>query len=321
MDKEFTVLRNSLKDLGIQIRHSCPYTHQQNGLVEWKHQHITETGLTLLAQSGLPMTFWWNLFHTETFLINRLPTPVLHNQSPYFKLFGKEPDYTSLQNFGYACYPFLWPYNTSKLHFRTSKCLFLGYSDDHRGYKCLHSSGRLYISNTVEFHEHEFPFSDLFPSQSSSSISSSQQHMFNPPDASLYHIIIPSPPTSTGTMASHTSSPSSKSSSPIYSPLHLSDYSSGSRPVIFSSTTLPPPVINNQPMITRSKSGSYKPRVFKTEFLNREPDSVSEALRCSQWKNAMVEEYNALHNKDTWDLVPRTEHMNVISTKWIFRTI
>lgn len=61
----------------MQLRHSCPYTHQQNGLVERKHQHIVETGLTLLAQSRLPMSFWWESFHTATFLINRLPTPVL----------------------------------------------------------------------------------------------------------------------------------------------------------------------------------------------------------------------------------------------------
>lgn len=79
MGGEFTVLQKMFKDLGIQIRFSCPYTHQQNGVIERKHQHITEIGLTLLAQSSLPMSFWWDAFSTTTFLINRLPTPLLKN--------------------------------------------------------------------------------------------------------------------------------------------------------------------------------------------------------------------------------------------------
>jgi hypothetical protein len=38
---------------GILHRKSCPYISQQNGLAERKLRHILETGLTLLAQSGL----------------------------------------------------------------------------------------------------------------------------------------------------------------------------------------------------------------------------------------------------------------------------
>ena len=43
-----------LNQCGIIFRHSCPYTHYQNRLVERKHRHIVEMGLTLLAQSKLP---------------------------------------------------------------------------------------------------------------------------------------------------------------------------------------------------------------------------------------------------------------------------
>jgi transposase InsO family protein len=38
-------------------RKSCPYTSQQNGLVERKLRHILETGLTLLAHSSLSNKF------------------------------------------------------------------------------------------------------------------------------------------------------------------------------------------------------------------------------------------------------------------------
>lgn len=53
---EFTMLLPFLTQHGINTRFSCPYTHQQNGILERKHRHITETGLTLLSHAKLPMT-------------------------------------------------------------------------------------------------------------------------------------------------------------------------------------------------------------------------------------------------------------------------
>lgn len=93
-----------------------------------------------------------------TFLINRLPTPVLSNQTPYSILYKSYPDYTMLRVFGCACYPCLRPYNKNKLEFRTSECTFLGYSTSHKGYKCLAKDGRMYISKDVQFNGHVFPF-------------------------------------------------------------------------------------------------------------------------------------------------------------------
>ena len=54
----------------------------------------------------------------------------------------------------------------SKLEFRSKKCVFLGYSSLHKGYKCLHvPTNRLYISRDVIFDENVFPFSNM-PSDS-----------------------------------------------------------------------------------------------------------------------------------------------------------
>lgn len=45
-------------DMGIITRLACPYTSAQNGRAERKHRHIVETGLTLMAQASLPLSFW-----------------------------------------------------------------------------------------------------------------------------------------------------------------------------------------------------------------------------------------------------------------------
>jgi hypothetical protein len=56
------------------------------------------------------------------------------------------------------------PYNSRKLEFRSKRCVFLGYSNLHKGFKCLDpSKGRVYISRDVVFHEHVFPFSLFHP--------------------------------------------------------------------------------------------------------------------------------------------------------------
>jgi hypothetical protein len=60
----------------IAITHlvSCPHTHQQNGVVERKHQHIVEVGLSLLSRASMPLKFWDEAYLMATFLINRTPS-------------------------------------------------------------------------------------------------------------------------------------------------------------------------------------------------------------------------------------------------------
>lgn len=55
-------------------------------------------------------------------------------------------------------YPYLRLYNHHKLSCQTSGCIFLGYSSLHKSYQCLHSNGKVYISNYVVFDESSFPF-------------------------------------------------------------------------------------------------------------------------------------------------------------------
>jgi len=50
-----------------------------------------------------------------------------------------------------------------------------------------------------------------------------------------------------------------------------------------------------------------------------EPKNVKEALTDEFWIEAMQEELNQFKRSEVWDLVPRSEVMSVIGTKWIFK--
>jgi hypothetical protein len=59
-------------------------------------------------------------------------------------------------------WPNLRPYNSHKLEFRSKQCVFIGYSNSHKGFKCLDpKEGHVYISQDVVFDESIFPFASL----------------------------------------------------------------------------------------------------------------------------------------------------------------
>ena len=52
----------------------------------------------------------------------------------------------------------------------------------------------------------------------------------------------------------------------------------------------------------------------------REHKTIKTILSYPGWKTAMLEELAALHQNETWQLVPRTPNMHVIGSKWVFKT-
>ena len=149
------------QSLGISHRVSCPHTHQQNSSAEHKPRHIVETGLALLAQASVPLKFLDESFLTATYLINWLPTHFIDNACPLECLFHTKPNTLCSKIFGCAYWLHLRPYNQHKVSFRSKPYVFLGYSAQHKGYKCVdRSTGRVYISRDVIFDEHIFPFAN-----------------------------------------------------------------------------------------------------------------------------------------------------------------
>jgi len=119
---------------GIIHQKSCDGKPQQNGRVERKHHHILNIGRALLFQSKLPYSFWSYAILHDVFLINRVPTPVLHNQPPYFVLHNKLPDLSLFKVFGCLSYASTLQSHKTNLQPRARKSIFLGYKSGFKGF-------------------------------------------------------------------------------------------------------------------------------------------------------------------------------------------
>ena len=74
---------------GIDVQCTVAYAHQQNGKSERNIRTIEEGGQALLADSGLPMSFWLDAILTRQYLVNRLPTSTLPaNITPFELIVG-----------------------------------------------------------------------------------------------------------------------------------------------------------------------------------------------------------------------------------------
>jgi hypothetical protein len=143
---------------GTQLQMSSPYTPSQNGKAEHIFRSINNVIRTLLIQASLPGRYWAEGLHTATYLLNCLPSKMIQAACPHLALFGSALSYEHLRVFGCVRYTNTASTAPHKLTPRSTRCVFLGYSSDHKGYRCLDlSTNRMIICRHVVFDEDSFP--------------------------------------------------------------------------------------------------------------------------------------------------------------------
>ncbi|KAG7594092.1 Integrase catalytic core [Arabidopsis thaliana x Arabidopsis arenosa] len=139
---------------GIIHQTSCPYTPQQNGVAERKNRHLMEVARSMMFHTSVPRRYWGDAVMTACYLINRTPTKVLKDLSPFEVLNNTRPSIDHLRVFGCVCFVLVPGEQRNKLDAKSTRCMFLGYSTTQKGYKCYDpTSNRTFVSRDVKFLE------------------------------------------------------------------------------------------------------------------------------------------------------------------------
>jgi len=356
---EFLSIRPFLDSCGTLFQHSCPYTPQQNGVVERKHRHLLNVSRALKFQANLPLKFWGESLQTACYLINRLPSPLLSHKSPYELLHNTPPTYTHLRVFGCLSYATnLTP--TNKFDERAHRCIFLGYPLGQKGYKVYDlASHKFFTSRDVIFHEHIFPYASLAPvNHTDMAITPNSNDHINtheilpaPPPQDITEPSSPDPPPSlnlepvtdlpttidTNPPVIHDSPTIPPSSVPTHSPpislrhstrhtrppAHFKDYVAHHSVLLPPTSTSPQSMSSTRHPLHRYVSYSCLSPGYRCFVSNIsqivEPTTYAQACQNPKWVAAMQAELTALEDNHTWSLVPLPPGQRPIGCKWVFK--
>ncbi|RVW97585.1 Retrovirus-related Pol polyprotein from transposon TNT 1-94 [Vitis vinifera] len=305
---------------GILHQSSCAHTPQQNGVAERKNRHLVETARTLLLHSHVPFRFWGDAVLTACYLINRMPSSVLHDQIPHSLLFPDQPLYfLPPRVFGCTCFVHILTPGQDKLSAKAMKCLFLGYSRLQKGYRCYSlETHRYFISADVTFFEDSPFFSTTSESLPVSEVLPIP--IVSPPEAmpprplQVYHrrprIVapLPFPEAPADSLPIPSASPAPALPSPNDLPIAVRK---GTR----STTRNPHPIYNF--LSYHRLSSPYSAFVSAISSVSL-PKSTHEALSHPGWRQAMVDEMAALHSNGTWDLVVLPPGKSTVGCRWVY---
>ena len=125
-----------MSSLEILHQSSYAYTPQQNGVVERKNRHLVETTRTLQLHHKVLQHFWGDAILTACYLINCMPSAVLHDQILHSIIFPNQPLFCLPPRvFGCVCFAHILTLGQDKLSAKATKCVFLDYSQLQRGYR------------------------------------------------------------------------------------------------------------------------------------------------------------------------------------------
>jgi len=172
---------NFLKENGISRRTTVTHTPEQNGVAERRNRTLIEMTRCLLSQSSLPHSFWGEAVNTANYVRNRCPSRSIGGKTAYQLWAGKIPDVSHLEEFGSEVYTLNRDGNKGKLDSRSRKGIFVGYSDETKGYRVwLINEKRTDIARDVKFIGIPKPGNCNEPLTSEENDTSQAEMLFNP---------------------------------------------------------------------------------------------------------------------------------------------
>jgi transposase InsO family protein len=339
ISKEFITYCNNS---GITCRQSVRNRAQQNGTAERANRVSGERITCFLCEANLPMQFWAEALAALIHIWNCCPTSVLKDKTPHEVWFKKKPDVSHLRVWGCLAYVHIQKDKRKGFSPHMEKGILIGYPVGYKGWKFyIPSTKRTVISERAEFDERYFPglkMSSMSALPQSYTPATTPQVVQMPdlwgddapppaappepdnqalapvpvPDVPEPQIEVPEPP-----------------SPPQPPPQQLPRRSGRNRnlPGEWWKVRHPPPPV---PDDSDDELGftviDIDPDLESGEFAGlsagSEPRNYKEAMNSPDvfhWKQAMLDEINALIKNGTWEVVRLPEGEKPIGSGWVFK--
>lgn len=339
---------NFLSSIGCVHQSSCPYTPQQNGVVERKHRHLLDVARALMMRANLPKLFWGDGILTATHIINRLPSKVLKGKTPWELLFHQSAPIDHLRVFGCLCFVSTIPAQRDKFDPRALAGVFLGYPAHQKGYKVyLIESGQVVISRNVSFKEHIFPYGAASMIKNTSELGISFPEIIPSVDDIYFSDSFKNGNTYVDNTEIHDGHDDEMSHEVDNDILPEVDYISESYDITDHDRDN-----EDEPVVIRRSERQRKPPVWAKDFVCnteitsphtvdkvvsyakyskehqvyaasmsdlKEPATFKQAAKDAKWMEAMQLEINALEANNTWILTELPKDKTLVDCKWVFK--
>ncbi|PLW24325.1 hypothetical protein PCASD_06555 [Puccinia coronata f. sp. avenae] len=165
--KEFL---NFLKEKGITVQVTAPYTPQQNLVAKRANCTTSEKARCLLKQANMPSKYWAKAVSTAVFLENVTPVRQLKWKTPYQLWHGCPFNNSRLKPFGCVAFANIpKSQRDGKFGNTSKKGLLVGYQHGAHNWRVLLPGGKVERCHDVIFHVADFPGVSIFaPSNPSS---------------------------------------------------------------------------------------------------------------------------------------------------------
>lgn len=148
-----------LKQRGIVMENSAPYTPQQNGKAERANRTIFECARTMLRATDLPKNLWAEAVSTAVYILNRTTHSSRKNlKTPYEVWTGRKPNLQHVRIFGTTAYAHVPKQFRRKLDDKSEKLVLIGYQGESSNYRLYDKEKKkIHVSRDVTFNEKSVP--------------------------------------------------------------------------------------------------------------------------------------------------------------------
>lgn len=316
-----------LADSGIKHQTSTPYTPEQNGLAERMNRTLVERAKAMLFDANLKKEYWAEAVATAAYIVNRSPSRVLAEVTPFEKWSGKKPNISHLKIFGSKAMVHIPKQNRLKWDRKSRELIFVGYCETTKGYrlhdpktrKTVISRDVIFIENIKKDIKESLPLESVPSPQFtevplSSQINHSENSNCDQEREETLHI----PSSQNDTLSPQNSDISFDSCTQNEDDKDETYYPSSSEDLDSVE-----PFENKMTLRPRNRGVHFDNTNFLCVAQFSDPLTVEEALSCAEaqhWRDAMDEEYKALMENNTWKLVSLPSSKRAIPCKWVFKT-